>query len=165
MTSAVPALLARPRGLDVAHLGAVPVLGVAVITCMDARIDLNALLGLRAGEAHVMRNAGGIVTDGELRSLAISQRKLGTRSVVVLTHTGCGMASFTDEDFLAELADDTGEAPGWAPGAFSDPFAAARAGVATVRASPYLPHTDDVHGLVLDLETGEINPAGGCDRG
>ncbi len=160
MTDALRELLDRPSRLDVADLDAPPSLRVAIVTCMDARIDLNALLGLGPGEAHVMRNAGGIITDAELRSLAISQRKLGTRSVVVMTHTQCGMASFTDADFVAELEEDTGEAPGWAPGAFTDPRAAARAGAEAVRACVHLPFRDDVHAAVLDLATGEIERLG-----
>ena len=154
--SALEDLLQRPSRLEVSDLPAPPSERVAIVTCMDARIDLGLLLGLQPGEAHVIRNAGGIITDAELRSLAISQRKLGTTAVVVMTHTQCGMASFTDEDFVAELEQDAGEAPGWAPGAFSDPHEAAAEGVAAVRACVHLPHRDDVHGAVIDLQTGRI---------
>jgi carbonic anhydrase len=129
---------------------------VAIVCCMDARIDVWRILGLRDGDAHVIRNAGGIVTDDEIRSIAISQRKLGSTGVMVINHTGCGMLTFTDDDFRHELSEDTGGHPDWAAGAFSDLDQNVREGVARIRESRFIPHTDDVRGFVYELETGRL---------
>ncbi|MFJ6936078.1 beta-class carbonic anhydrase [Streptomyces sp. NPDC101132] len=138
-----------------------PVLQVAVVACMDARIDLHAALGLQLGDCHTIRNAGGVVTDDTIRSLTISQRALGTRSVVLIHHTGCGLESLT-EDFRHELEDEVGQRPAWAVEAFRDVDQDVRQSMQRVRTSPFLRHTDDVRGFVFDVTTGllrEIDPA------
>jgi carbonic anhydrase len=130
-----------------------PVLKVAVVACMDARIDLHAALGLELGDCHTIRNAGGVVTDDTIRSLSISQRALGTRSVVLIHHTGCGLESIT-EGFRTDLEREVGQRPTWAVEAFSDVDQDVRQSMARVRTSPFLPHTDDVRGFVFDVHTG-----------
>jgi carbonic anhydrase len=132
-----------------------PVLQVAVVACMDARIDLHAALGLRLGDCHTIRNAGGVVTDDTIRSLAISQRGLGTRSVVLIHHTGCGLESVT-EDFRTDLEREVGQRPTWAVESFTDVDQDVRQSIARVRTSPFLLHTDDVRGFVFDVHTGRL---------
>jgi len=134
-----------------------PARGVAVIACMDARINVYAVLGLAEGEAHVIRNAGGVVTDDEIRSLAISQRLLGTREVILIHHTDCGMLTFTDDDFKASIQADTGIKPPWAAEAFGDLDTDVRQSIARIKASPFVPHTDAVRGFVFDVATGKLN--------
>jgi carbonic anhydrase len=134
-----------------------PSRGVAVIACMDARLDVYAILGLGGGEAHVIRNAGGVVTEDEIRSLAISQRLLGTREIILIHHTDCGMLTFTDDEFKAAIQADTGIKPPWAAEAFSDLEADVRQSIARIKASPFLPHTDAVRGFVFDVATGRLN--------
>lgn len=131
-----------------------PTRAVAVVTCMDARIDVMALLGLGVGEAHVLRNAGGVVNDDVIRSLAISQRRLGTCEVMVIAHTGCGMQSITDEAFRAELRDATGVAPEFPIEAFADLDASVRESMRRVQESPFV--LDAVRGFVYDVETGRL---------
>ncbi|WP_329332684.1 carbonic anhydrase [Streptomyces sp. NBC_00663] len=133
-----------------------PVLGVAVVACMDARIDLHAALGLQLGDCHTVRNAGGVVTDDVIRSLAISQRKLGTRSVVLIHHTGCGLEAIT-EDFRTELEMEVGQRPAWAVESFRDVDQDVRQSMQRVRTSPFLLHTDDVRGFVFDVKTGRLH--------
>ncbi len=138
-----------------------PVLRVAVVACMDARLDLHAALGLELGDCHTIRNAGGVVTDDVIRSLTISQRALGTRSVVLIHHTGCGLESLTEE-FRHELEMEVGQRPAWAVEAFRDVDQDVRQSMQRVRTSPFLLHTDDVRGFVFDVRTGllrEIDPA------
>ncbi|MFJ9904855.1 beta-class carbonic anhydrase [Streptomyces sp. NPDC101152] len=138
-----------------------PVLHVAVVACMDARIDLHKALGLQLGDCHTIRNAGGVVTDDVIRSLTISQRKLGTRSIVLIHHTGCGMETIT-EDFRTELEQEVGQRPAWAAEAFADVDQDVRQSMQRVRTSPFLLHTEDVRGFVFDVRTGllrEIDPA------
>ncbi|WP_197973681.1 MULTISPECIES: carbonic anhydrase [Streptomyces] len=138
-----------------------PVLQVAVVACMDARLDLHAALGLQLGDCHTIRNAGGVVTDDVIRSLTISQRKLGTRSIVLIHHTGCGLESLT-EDFRTELELEVGQRPAWAVESFRDVDQDVRQSMQRVRTSPFLQHTDDVRGFVFDVRTGllrEIDPA------
>jgi len=130
-----------------------PVLRVAVVACMDARLDLHAALGLQLGDCHTIRNAGGVVTDDVIRSLTISQRKLGTRSVVLVHHTGCGMETLT-EDFRTELEQEVGQRPAWAVESFRDVDQDVRQSMQRVRTSPFLLHTDDVRGFVFDVKTG-----------
>ncbi|WP_129839315.1 carbonic anhydrase [Streptomyces sp. RFCAC02] len=149
-------------------LAAPPARRVAVVTCMDARIDLPAALGLAIGDCHTIRNAGGVVTDDVIRSLTISQRELGTRSVVLIHHTACGLLSLT-EDFRQRLEDEVGQRPSWPVDSFTDLDQDVRQGMVRVRTSPFLPHTDDVRGFVLDVTTGrlrevEIAPGGAADR-
>lgn len=127
---------------------------VAVVACMDARLDVYRILGLGAGEAHVIRNAGGVVTDDEIRSLAISQRLLGTREIILIHHTDCGMLTFTDDDFKRSIQDETGIKPEWAAEAFDDLQVDVRQSIARIRANPFVPHTDAVRGFVFDIATG-----------
>lgn len=137
-----------------------PVLKVAVVACMDARLDLHEALGLRLGDCHTIRNAGGVVTDDIIRSLTISQRALGTRSVVLIHHTNCGLLTLT-EDFRHELAAEVGQRPTWAVEAFKDLDEDVRQSMQRVRTSPFLLHTDDVRGFVFDVTTGllrEVDP-------
>jgi carbonic anhydrase len=129
---------------------------VAVVACMDARLNPYGLLGLSEGDAHVIRNAGGVVTADVLRSLAISQRLLGTREIVLVHHTDCGMLTFTDDEFKASIAAETGMKPAWAAEAFSDLDADVRQSVARIRADPFVPHTDAVRGFVYDVRTGAL---------
>jgi carbonic anhydrase len=129
---------------------------VAVVCCMDARIDVWRVLGLRRGDAHVIRNAGGVVTDDAIRSIAISQRLIGSTEVVVVNHTGCGMLTFTDDDFRAQLREETGSDPEWAPGAFRDLDQNVRDGVARIEASPFIPEKASVRGFVYDLDSGRL---------
>ncbi|SCK28179.1 carbonic anhydrase [Streptomyces sp. WMMB 714] len=137
-----------------------PVLNVAVVACMDARIDLHEALGLELGDCHTIRNAGGVVTDDIIRSLTISQRALGTKTVVLIHHTGCGMLNLT-EDFRHELELEVGQRPSWAVEAFQDLDQDVRQSMQRVRTSPFLLHRDDVRGFVFDVKTGllrEIDP-------
>lgn len=133
-----------------------PAKHVAVLACMDARINVYAVLGLSDGEAHVIRNAGGVVTDDEIRSLSISQRLLGTREVVLIHHTDCGMLTFTDDDFNAALLEDTGFRPPWAAEAFDDLDDDVRESITRIKASPYVPYTDSVRGFVFDVASGRL---------
>lgn len=145
----------RDPGMD-----ARPVLHVAVVACMDARLDVHASLGLDLGDCHIIRNAGGVVTDDTIRSLSISQRALGTRAVVLIHHTGCGLLSIT-EDFRVELEREVGIRPSWAVEAFTDAEQDVRQSMARVRTSAFLPSTDDVRGFVFDVRTGllsEVDP-------
>jgi carbonic anhydrase len=154
--SPIDALLARAAGAAASPLPAPPRLRLAILTCMDARIDPLALLGLAPGEAHVVRNAGGIVDAGAARSLAISQRKLGTREILVAQHTGCGMIGLDDEAFALEVERDAGRRPPWAAGGFPDLDESVCATVRSLRADPVLPHRDRVRGAVIDLGAGGV---------
>ena len=129
---------------------------VAVLACMDARLDVYRVLGLNEGEAHVIRNAGGVVTDDEIRSLAISQRLLGTKEIVLIHHTDCGMLTFTDDDFKASIQEETGLEPAWAAESFTDLDEDVRQSIARIRTSPFVPHTDQVRGFVFDVATGSL---------
>ncbi|WP_224390881.1 carbonic anhydrase [Pseudonocardia sp. ICBG1293] len=134
-----------------------PARKVAVVACMDARLDVYRILGLAEGDAHVIRNAGGVVTDDEIRSLAISQRLLGTEEIILIHHTDCGMLTFTDDGFKASIRDETGIKPQWAAEAFDDLDADVRQSVARIRANPFVPRTDAVRGFVFDVATGKLN--------
>jgi len=134
----------------------VPSLHLAVVTCMDARIKVFDVFGLRHGEAHILRNAGGIVTDDIVRSLAISQRKLETREVIVMQHTSCGLSMITDDEFKDELERDTKLRPPWATEAFREVKDSVRQSVERVRRSPFVPHRDHVRGFVYDVHTAEL---------
>ena len=129
---------------------------VAVVACMDTRINPYAVLGLREGDAHIIRNAGGVVTEDVIRSLTISQRLLGTEEIILIHHTGCGMLTFTDDAFGRSIEDDVGVAPAWAAGAFADPEEDVRQSIACIEASPFLPHTHSVRGFVYDVATGGL---------
>ncbi|HTK64366.1 MAG TPA: carbonic anhydrase [Pseudonocardia sp.] len=146
----------NPAGV-VRNLDARPIEKVAIVTCMDARIAAFSVFGLRIGDAHIIRNAGAAVTNDVIRSLAISQRKLGTRNILLMAHTGCGMLSFTDDEFIAELAQDTGQPPTWRPGTFSDPVQHVRHGMEMLRTSPFLHPDTNIRGYVFNLETGAVD--------
>jgi carbonic anhydrase len=131
--------------------------GVAVVACMDARLDVYRILGLKEGEAHVIRNAGGVVTDDEIRSLAISQRLLGTTEIILIHHTDCGMVTFTDDSFKAAIEKDTGLRPTWAAEAFPDEAADVTQSINRIKASPFVPKKDNIRGFVFDVNTGKLN--------
>lgn len=134
-----------------------PAQQAAIVTCMDCRIDPAAVFGLQVGDAHVMRNAGGLVTDDVLRSLAISQRALGTREVLLVHHTECGMNGFDDDDFRAQLRSETGATPPWQVPGFADVRADTAESVRRVRECAWLPHRDAVRGFVFDVSTGRLD--------
>jgi carbonic anhydrase len=134
-----------------------PTKHLAVIACMDARLDVYRILGLKEGEAHVIRNAGGVVTDDEIRSLAISQRLLGTEEIILIHHTDCGMLTFTDDEFKRAVQNDTGIKPGWAAEAFLDLEEDIRQSIARIKANPFVPHKDAIRGFVFDVATGKLN--------
>jgi carbonic anhydrase len=147
---------------DHLHLDVRPARRLAIVTCMDARIDAYAVLGLDNGDAHILRNAGGVITDDVIRSLAISQRRLGTNEIVLIHHTHCGMQTITDDGFRAELQEATGMAPSFAIESFTDVEADVRQSIARVSRSPFLLHTAGVRGFVYDVDTGllhEVSPA------
>ena len=135
------------------HVDLRPARALAIVTCMDSRLNVFAALGLEEGDAHVLRNAGGVITDDMIRSLAISQRLLGTREVMLIHHTDCGMQRLTDDGFRAELQADTGEAPAFAIESFTDLDAAVRQSILRVQRSVFLPHRDRVRGFVYDVDT------------
>jgi carbonic anhydrase len=134
-----------------------PAKHVAVLACMDARLNVYGALGLNEGEAHVIRNAGGVVTEDEIRSLAISQRLLGTKEIILIHHTDCGMVTFTDADFKASIEAETGIRPAWAAEAFADAAEDVKQSIARITASPFIPHKDSVRGFVFDVATGRLN--------
>ena len=136
-----------------AHLAVEPSRRLAIVTCMDSRLDVFAALGLGDGEAHVLRNAGGVITDDVIRSLAISQRRLGTREVMLIHHTDCGLEKIGDDEFRAELQADTGVAPAFAIESFNDIEADVRQSILRVRRSAFLPNRDSVRGFVYDVDT------------
>ncbi|HVW44300.1 MAG TPA: carbonic anhydrase [Amycolatopsis sp.] len=158
--TAIDVLLKRYRDLEDKLRGdrssPQPSMHVAILTCMDARIRVFELFGLIQGEAHILRNAGGVVTDDVLRSLALSQRKLGTTEVIIVQHTSCGLSMVTEDDFKDELERDTGLRPTWAVEAFRDVQDSVRTSVQRARRSAFLPHTDNVRGFVYDVHTGEL---------
>jgi carbonic anhydrase len=129
---------------------------VAVVACMDARVNPYGILGLSEGDAHVIRNAGGVITDDEVRSLAISQRLLGTEEIILIHHTDCGMLTFTDDDFRRQIQNDTGIKPEWAAEAFPDVDEDVRQSIGRIKASPFIPHKDSVRGFVYEVETGRL---------
>jgi carbonic anhydrase len=133
---------------------------VAVVACMDARLDPARALGLEEGDAHVIRNAGGVVSDDALRSLAISQNLLGTEEIVLMHHTDCGMLTFTDEQFADKLEDETGSRPEWKVHTFTDLEQDVRDGIERIKSSPFVPRTDNVRGFVYEVETGRLREVG-----
>lgn len=130
---------------------------IAVLACMDARINVYAALGIEEGESHVIRNAGGVVTHDEIRSLAISQRLLGTKEIILIHHTDCGMLTFTDDEFKKGIQQETGIKPEWAAEAFSDLETDVRQSIQRIKQSPFIPHTDQVRGFIFDVATGLLN--------
>ena len=133
-----------------------PAKRVAIVACMDARLNPYGLLGLREGDAHVIRNAGGVITDDEIRSLAISQRLLGTEEIMLIHHTDCGMLTFGDDEFRRQVQDDTGIKPEWPAEAFSDLEEDVRQSIARIKASPFIPNKEHVRGFVYEVETGRL---------
>jgi carbonic anhydrase len=134
-----------------------PAKHVAVVACMDARINVYGVLGLNEGEAHVIRNAGGVVTDDEIRSLTISQRLLGTTEIILIHHTDCGMLTFTDDEFKKSIQRETGIKPAWAAEAFPDVAEDVRQSIARIRNSPFVPLKDSIRGFIFDVATGKLN--------
>jgi carbonic anhydrase len=134
-----------------------PSKGTAVIACMDARLNVYAILGLNEGESHVIRNAGGVVTDDEIRSLAISQRLLGTTEIILIHHTDCGMLTFTDDAFKRSIQDETGIKPAWSAESFTDLEEDVRQSIARIKASPFVPRKDAIRGFIFDVATGRLN--------
>jgi carbonic anhydrase len=130
---------------------------LAVVACMDARLNVYGLLGLGDGEAHVIRNAGGVITDDGIRSLAISQRLLGTREIMLIHHTECGMLTFSDDAFKRAIQDETGIKPPWAAESFPDSAEDVRQSIARIKASPFVPHKDVIRGFVFDVATGKLD--------
>src|SRR5687767_7758883 len=147
---------AYAASFDKGDLPLPPAKKVAVVACMDARLIPTRVLGLNEGDAHIIRNAGGVVTDDEIRSLAISQRLLGTEEVILIHHTDCGMLTFTDDEFKASIQKDTGIKPEWAVEAFPDLEEDVRQSIARVKASPFVPNKDAVRGFVYEVETGRL---------
>ncbi|HET6550245.1 MAG TPA: carbonic anhydrase [Solirubrobacter sp.] len=147
---------AYAQSFDQGDLPVPPAKKVAVVACMDARLDVHAILGLGIGEAHVIRNAGGVITDDAIRSLAISQRLLGTEEVLLIHHTGCGMLTFTDDSFRADIQSETGIKPPWSPESFTDLDDDVRSSIGRIRTSPFVPHKDAVRGFVYDVGSGRL---------
>jgi carbonic anhydrase len=145
------------EGFDKGDLPLPPGKKVAVLACMDARLNPYGLLGLEEGDAHVIRNAGGVVDDDAIRSLSISQNLLGTEEIVLVHHTDCGMLTFTDEEFAGKLEGETGERPSWSAHAFTSPEEDVRSGIEKIRSSPFIPRTDSVRGFVYDVKAGRLN--------
>jgi carbonic anhydrase len=157
--SATDELLAnneRYAGAFPGPAGGRPSRGVAVVACMDARMDVYALLGLAPGEAHVLRNAGGVVTEDVLRSLTVSQHELGTTEIILIHHSRCGLQTFTNSEFKARIEAETGHKPRWASLAFRDLDADVRKSIARVRTCPFLTRTRELRGFVFEVETGRL---------
>ena len=141
---------------DQGRLPMPPAHHLAIVACMDARLNPYGLLGLKEGDAHVIRNAGGVITEDEIRSLAISQRLLGTREIMLIHHTDCGMLTFTDDEFKAQIEADTGLRPAWAPESFRDLESDVKQSRARILASPFIPHKDQVRGFVYSVTDGSL---------
>ena len=143
-------------GFDKADMPAPPRRKVAIVACMDARVVPTEILGLGAGDAHVIRNAGGVITDDEIRSLSISQHALGTEEILLIHHTDCGLLKITDDEFKDKLERSTGQRPEWHSGAFQDLETSVRDSIGQVVESPFIPRTDSVRGFVYEVETGRL---------
>ena len=148
------------ESFDKADLALPPARRIAIVACMDARLNPHALLGLEEGDAHVIRNAGGVITDDEIRSLAISQRLLGTEEIMLIHHTDCGMLTFTDDELRRQIQDETGVKPSWAAEAFDDLEEDVRQSIARIEASPFIPRKDKIRGFVYEVETGRVHEVG-----
>lgn len=144
------------ESFDYGRLDVAPSLRLAVVACMDSRLDVFAALGLDGGQAHILRNAGGVITDDVVRSLSISQRRLGTREIILIHHTDCGMQKVTDDGFREELREATGMAPSFAIESFTDVESDVRQSIARLRNSPFIPHRDRIRGFVYDVDTGRL---------
>jgi carbonic anhydrase len=147
---------AYAAAFDKGDLPLPPARQVAVVACMDARLNPYGLLGLTEGDAHVIRNAGGVITEDEIRSLAISQRLLGTEEIILIHHTDCGMLTFSDDEFREQIRAETGIKPPWAAEAFSDLDTDVRQSIARIQASPFIPRKSSVRGFVYDVKTGRL---------
>ena len=144
------------EGFDKGGLPIPPAKKVAIVACMDARVNPYPILGLELGDAHVIRNAGGVVTDDEIRSLAISQRLLGTEEVILIHHTDCGMLTFNDDEFRRQIQEDTGIKPAWSAEAFEDLEEDVRQSINRIKASPFIPKKDSIRGFIYEVETGRL---------
>jgi carbonic anhydrase len=144
------------ESFDKGDLPLPPAKGVAVVACMDARLNIYGMLGLQEGDAHVIRNAGGVITDDEIRSLTISQRLLGTREVILIHHTDCGMLTFTDDELKAQIQEEAGIKPHFPMESFSDLEEDVHQSIARIQASPFIPHKESVRGFVYEVETGRL---------
>ncbi len=144
------------RDFDKGDLPLPPAKGVAVVACMDARLDVHGMLGLELGDAHVIRNAGGVITDDEIRSLVISQRLLGTREIVLIHHTDCGMLTFSDDEVADQIEADTGVRPPFVLESFGDLEGNVRESMERIKTNPFIPHKDAVRGFVYEVETGRL---------
>jgi carbonic anhydrase len=142
---------------DDGHLPVEPQRKLAVVACMDSRMDIFEMLGLRHGEAHIIRNAGGVITDDVTRSLCVSQRYLGTREIILLHHTDCGLQKVHEEDFRHELESEVGVKPVWPLESFDDPFLDTRQSIRRIKMSPFVLHKDHVRGFVYDVDTGQLH--------
>jgi carbonic anhydrase len=147
---------AYAASFDKGDLPLPPARKTAVVACMDARLNVYGALGLKEGDAHVIRNAGGVVTDDQIRSLAISQRLLGTEEIILIHHTDCGMQTFTDDEFKRGIQDEVGIKPTWSAESFGDIDEDVRQSIARITASPFIPHRDQVRGFVYDVATGRL---------
>jgi carbonic anhydrase len=144
------------EAFDKGDLPMPPARKVAIVACMDARVNPYPIFGLELGDAHVIRNAGGVVTDDEIRSLAISQRLLGTEEVILMHHTDCGMLTFNDEEFRRQIQEDTGIKPAWSPEAFDDLEADVRQSIERIKSSPFIPNKESIRGFIYEVETGRL---------
>ena len=144
------------QGFDKGDLPLPPARKIAVVACMDARLNPYPILGLQLGDAHVIRNAGGVITDDEIRSLAISQHLLGTEEIMLIHHTDCGMLTFSDQDFANKLEAETGQRPAWEARSFSDLDQDVRDSIQRIKDSPFVPRKDSVRGFVYEVETGTL---------
>jgi carbonic anhydrase len=141
---------------DKADLPTPPARKLAIVACMDSRLDVHAALGLQIGDAHVIRNAGGVITDDAIRSLTISQRLLGTEEIILIHHTQCGLQLISDDQFKQRLQEETGLKPAWATEAFTDLDEDVRQSIARIKSNPFIPHTNAVRGFVYDVDTGRL---------
>jgi len=147
---------AYAENFDKGELPLPPARGVAVVACMDARLNVYGMLGLQEGDAHIIRNAGGVITDDEIRSLTISQRLLGTREIILIHHTDCGMLTFTDDELRQQIHEEAGIKPHFSMESFSDLEEDVRQSIARIRYSPFIPNKDSVRGFVYEVETGRL---------
>ena len=144
------------QSFDKGGLPLPPARKIAIVACMDARLNPYPILGLQLGDAHVIRNAGGVITDDEIRSLAISQHLLGTEEIMLIHHTDCGMLTFNDQEFASKLEEETGQRPEWDAHSFPDLDQDVRDSIQRIKDSPFIPRTDRVRGFVYAVETGEL---------
>jgi carbonic anhydrase len=147
---------AYAESFDKGDLPLPPARGVAVVACMDARLDVHKILGLKEGDAHVIRNAGGVITDDEIRSLTISQRLLGTREIILIHHTDCGMLTFSEDDLKQQIHEEVGMKPHFSMESFSDLEEDVRQSIRRIRVNPFIPHKDSVRGFIYEVETGRL---------